>query len=146
QVADHGELHALASKLPFREYRVSEFLNKQPVVADRYDVLTVLHCLKVAGDLAAAVAVDLDRSTPAAIPHQQPGRLAAHEARVPTRIAPHVVLVQPVADQGLTYLAAGGMYARRPDAPAPSVSGTPGVQIDVGDPAQLADEPHWDVE
>jgi muconolactone delta-isomerase len=26
QMADHGELHALASKLPFREYRTAELL------------------------------------------------------------------------------------------------------------------------
>jgi hypothetical protein len=81
QMADHGELHALASKLPLREYRTAEFLNRQPVVADRFDVMTVVQRLQVAGELAAAVAVDLDQSMPVTIELQQPGGLAAYEAR-----------------------------------------------------------------
>ena len=80
QMADHGELHALASKLPFREYRTAEFLNRQPVVADRFDVMTVVQRLQVAGELAAAVAVDLDQSMSVTIELQQPGGLAAYEA------------------------------------------------------------------
>jgi len=111
-MADHGDLHALASKLPFREYRTAEFLNRQPIVADRFDVMTVVHRLQVAGELAAAVAVDLDRSTPATIERQQPGRLAAHEARAAAAsIDPHAALVQQVTDSGHARQVADGMLA-----------------------------------
>jgi hypothetical protein len=116
QMADHGDLHALASRLPFREYRTAEFLNRQPVVADRFDVMTVVHRLTVAGELAASVAVDLDRSTPATIERQQPGRLAAHEARVGSaRIDPQAALVHQVADSEHAQEVADGMLATSRD-------------------------------
>ncbi len=110
KMADHGELHALADKLPFREYRIAAFLNRQPVAADRFDVMTVVQRLQDAGEIAAAVAVDLDRSTPPTVEHQQPGRLAAYEARAGAgRIDPHSSLVQRVTDSGLAQQVADGM-------------------------------------
>lgn len=63
QMADHGELHAgLQAVLPGVPHR--GVLNRQPAVADRFDVMTVVQRLQVAGELAAAVAVDLDQSMP----------------------------------------------------------------------------------
>jgi hypothetical protein len=122
QMADHGELHALASKLPFREYRTAEFLNRQPVVADRFDVMTVVQRLQVAGELAAAVAVDLDQSMPVTIELQQPGGLAAYEARAAAaRIDPHAALVQQVTDSGYARQVADGMHAEISEA-APLIS------------------------
>jgi hypothetical protein len=117
QMADHGELHALASNLPFREYRTAAFLNRQPIVADRFDVMTVVHRLQVAGELAAAVAVDLDRSTPPTVEHQQPGRLAAYEARASSALVdPHAALVLHVADRGNAQEIADGVRTANRDA------------------------------
>jgi hypothetical protein len=111
-----------ASKLPFREYRTAEFLNRQPVVADRFDVMTVVQRLQVAGELAAAVAVDLDQSMPVTIELQQPGGLAAYEARAAAaRIDPHAALVQQVTDSGYARQVADGMHAEISEA-APLIS------------------------
>jgi hypothetical protein len=135
QMADHGELHALASKLPFREYRVTEFLTRKAVVADRFDVMTVLHRLEVAGALAAAVAVDLDRSASATVERQQPGRLAEHEARVEAaHVDPHSATVQQVANGML----GPGQEPHTPEA-APDLR--PGI-----DDAESATGPAWDIE
>jgi hypothetical protein len=46
------------------------------------------------------VAVDLDQSMPVTIELQQPGGLAAYEARAAARIDPHAALVQQVTDSG----------------------------------------------
>ena len=143
QMADHGELHALASKLPFREYRVSEFLTRKPVVADRFDVMTVLHRLEVAGELAAAVAVDLDRSASATVGRQQPGRLAAYEARVEAaQIDPHAALVQPATDIGLTQQVADGMLGAGHEPRTPNAA--PDLRA-IGDDADAASGPEWDI-
>lgn len=99
QLADQGELHALASRLPFREQRISEFLTHRPVVADRFDVLTVMDRLEDAAKLAAELAVDLDRCATATVGRPQPGLLAAHAARAgAAQIDPHAALVEHVAD------------------------------------------------
>jgi hypothetical protein len=114
-MADHGELHALASKLPFREHRIAAFLNRRPVVADRFDVMKVMDRLQDAGEMAAAVAVDLDRSTPPTVGHQQPGRLAAYAARAGSaRFDPHATLVQPI-DSGHTQQVAAAVLAANRD-------------------------------
>ena len=135
QMADHGDLHALASKLPFREYRVTEFLTRKPVVADRFDVMTVLHRLEVASELAAAVAVDLDRAASATVGRPQPGRLAAHEARLEAaQVDPHAELVQQVAN---------GMLGPGQEPHTPSAA----QELRAGiDDAQPATGPDWDIE
>ena len=135
QMADHGDLHALASKLPFREYRVTEFLTRKPVVADRFDVMTVLHRLEIASELAAAVAVDLDRAASATVGRPQPGRLAAHEARIeaaPT--GPRAALVQQVANDML----GPGQEPHTPEA-------APDLRTGIDD-AESATGPEWDIE
>jgi hypothetical protein len=135
QMADRGELHALASKLPFREYRVSEFLTRKPVVADRYDVMTVLHRLESAGQLAASLAVDLDRAASATVGRQQRGLLAAHEARVDAaRLDPHTALVQQVADEMLG-------ITQETQAPA----GETDHRADMDD-AESVSQPEWEIE
>ena len=135
QMADHGDLHALASKLPFRQYRVNELLTRKPVVADRFDVMTVLHRLEVASARAAAVAVDLDRAASATVGRHQPGRLAAHEARVENaQIDPHAALVQQVAN---------GMLGPGQDPHTPSAAQDLRAGID---DAHSATGPDWDIE
>jgi predicted nicotinamide N-methyase len=44
-MADGGEIHALAHRLPFRESRLKEFLAHRAVVADRFDVASAVERL-----------------------------------------------------------------------------------------------------
>ena len=84
--------------------------------------MTVVQRLQVAGELAAAVAVDLDQSMPVTIELQQPGGLAAYEARAAAaRIDPHAALVQQVTDSGYARKVADGMHAEISEA-APLIS------------------------
>lgn len=92
-LADHGELQSLATRLPFRETRLHEFTAHRSVVADREDVAIAAECLTTAATLAASAALDLDRATASTVGRDQPGLVAAHEARVAPTRDPHAALV-----------------------------------------------------
>jgi len=99
QLADHGELHALAARLPFREQRVEEFLNRRAVVADRFDVVTVMDRLGDAAKFASELATTLNRAGGPTISTSQPGLVAANADRAAAaRPDPHAALVQQVRD------------------------------------------------
>ena len=88
QLADHGDLHALATRLPFREgnldpflARRAAFLSRRAVVADRFDVVSIMDRLGDAAKLAAELATALDQAGGPPSRPLQPDLLAAHAAR-----------------------------------------------------------------
>lgn len=100
QLADHGELHALADRLPFREQRVEQFLSRHAVVADRFDVVTVMDKLGDAAKLGAGVATSLNHARGPGSPELQPDLAAANAARAtPVRADPHAALVAQVGEK-----------------------------------------------
>lgn len=129
QLADRGDLHALASNLNFREDRLEQFLARQAVVADRLDLEPVTRRLGDAADLAGSLAMQLDRAP-------RPGR-PAHPALVhpratraaATRVDPHAALSQQVSEVMQT--------AGREDHLA-----DPPLALDVSDER---DAPEWDI-
>lgn len=134
QLADHGELHAVASRLPFREDRLSEFLANRAVVADRFDVAAVLDRLTDAGKLAAEVAIDLDRAAGGVADRDRPGVLADHQARVErSRRDPHAALIGDIV---------AGMEAAPRD-PFDGVEAA-GVRQEMGE--EIESGPDFDVE
>ncbi len=136
QLADHSELHALASRLPFREQRVSEFLTHRPVVADRFDVVTIVDRLDDAAKLAAELAVELDRAASRTVGRAQPGAIAAREARLQrSPLDPHAALVNNiVAGMGGPEPGAAELSAPEPDPRSPEID----AEADTG--------PAWDIE
>lgn len=99
RLADHGELYALAARLPFREQRVEQFLNRRAVVGDRFDVVTVMDRLGDAAKLAAELATTLDQASGSTISTCQPDLVAANADRAAVaRPGPRAALVQQVSD------------------------------------------------
>jgi hypothetical protein len=97
QLADHGELHALADRLPFREQRLDQFLNRHAVVADRFDVVNVMDRLGDAAKIGAEVATELNHARGPVGPELQPDLAAANAARtLPAQADPHAALVTQV--------------------------------------------------
>ena len=100
QLADHGDLHALATRLPFREERLKPFLAKSGVVADRFDVAPIIDRLGDAAKLAAELATTLDRARGAKGRPSQLGLLAANAARAAeSRPDPYSPLTERVRDE-----------------------------------------------
>ena len=98
-LADHGDLHALATRLPFREERLQPFLAKRAVVADRFDVAPVMDRLGDAAKLAAELATTLERAVGTSWQHSQPGLTAANAARAAeSRPDPQSALTERVRD------------------------------------------------
>lgn len=93
QLADHGELHAVATRLPFREQRLEQFLTHRAVVADRFDVVTVMDRLGDAAKLAAELATTLNQAGGPRITPPQPGLAAANAERAAVRPDPRAALV-----------------------------------------------------
>jgi len=81
-LADAGDLHALASRLPFGPDRLPQFLTHRPVIADRFDLDHTILSLTRAGDRSAELAVALHQAL--GIETAQPGLLAAHTDRAHT--------------------------------------------------------------
>lgn len=97
QLADRGELHAIADRLPFREQRLDQFLQRRAVVADRFDVVTVMDRLGDAGKLAAELATTLTHAAGPQVGGAQPDLQAANaELAAQIRPDPHAALVQQV--------------------------------------------------
>ena len=80
-LADRGDLHALAHRLPHRDDRTPEFLGHTPVVADRDDVEPARRALIIAAGHTAEVAVELHCNAGGG---DQPGLIDAHVARART--------------------------------------------------------------
>ena len=99
-LADYGELHSLATRLPFRQNRLREFTANRTIVADREDVAMAVDRLSAARSFAATVAVGLDRATSSTIGREQPGLVAAHETWLTPSRDPHTFRVAP-SDLGL---------------------------------------------
>lgn len=135
QLADHGDLHALATRLPFREQRLDQFLARRAVVADRFDVVAIMDRLGDAAKLAAELATTLDQAGGPASRPLQPDLLAAHAARaaqLPPQ--PHGPLAEHVRDR---------MQPAEPAA-AEAVALAPELVVDVDDDYQAA--PDGDIE
>ena len=78
-LAAAGDLHALASRLPFGPDRLPQFLTHRPVIADRFDLDQAILHLTRAGDRSAELAIALHQTL--GIQTAQPGLLAAHTDR-----------------------------------------------------------------
>lgn len=99
QLADHGDLHALATRLPFREQRLDQFMARRAVIADRFDVVSIMDRLGDAAKLAAELATTLDQAGGPVGRPLQPDLLAAHAARAAQLPAnPHGPLAEHVRD------------------------------------------------
>lgn len=99
KLADHGELHALANRLPFREQRLDQFLHHRAVVADRFDIVTVMDRLGDAAKLGAEVATTLTYATGPHDRSTQPHLTAANAVRAGAHQAdPHAALLAQVRD------------------------------------------------
>ena len=139
QLADHGELHALADRLPFREQRLDQFLNRRAVVADRFDVVTVMDRLGDAAKLGAEVATGLNHARGPASPELQPDLAAANAARaVPTRADPHAALVAHVRDGMRTPTEAEIVHERPNELHVDDLSASYEIEPAAG--------PEWDVD
>ncbi len=138
QLANHGDLHALATRLPFREQRLDQFLARRAVVADRFDVVAIMDRLGDAAKLAAELATSLDQAGGPTSRPMQPDLLAAHAARAAQLpLEPHGPLAQHIRDG---------------KGPAPAELGTgeavatpAQLRVDVED-ADYQAESDWDIE
>ena len=74
ELADRGELHALASQLPFSHLRLDEHLHNRPVIARRPDLAGAAEVLAQAAGLTACLALDLTHAAGGAM--SQDGRTA----------------------------------------------------------------------
>jgi hypothetical protein len=140
QLADHGDLHALATRLPFREQRLDQFIARRAVIADRFDVVSIMDRLGDAAKLAAELATTLDRAGGPVDRPLQPDLLAAHAARAAQLPPdPHGPLAEHVRDgmQGACGADPGMLEVSAP--PAEVLRG------DVDD-ADYQSAPDWDVE
>lgn len=72
--AERGDLHALASRLPYRHDRMADHLNNRPVLARRDDLANTGEELALAAGLSACLAVDVTNTTGA---HPAPDGLVA---------------------------------------------------------------------
>jgi hypothetical protein len=98
-LADRGELRAIADRLPFREHRLDQFLQRRAVVADRFDVVTVMDRLGDAGKLAAELATTLTHATGPHIGQRQPHLQDANAVLAAETLPdPHAALVQQARD------------------------------------------------
>lgn len=138
QLADHGDLHALATRLPFREQRLDHFLARRAVIADRFDVVAIMDRLGDAAKLAAELATSLDQAGGPTSRPMQPDLLAAHAARaaqLPPE--PNGPLAQHIRD---------GMGPAPAELAAGEAVASPAqLQVDVED-ADYQAEPDWDLE
>jgi len=136
QLADHGDLHALATRLPFREQRLDQFLARHAVIADRFDVVSIMDRLGDAAKLAAELATSLDQAGGPASRPMQPDLLAAHAARaaqLPPE--PHGHLAQHLRD---------GM--RPAQAELAAGEGVPAELVADVEDADYQAVPDWDIE
>jgi len=138
QLADHGDLHALAPRLPFREQRLEQFLARRAVIADRFDVVSIMDRLGDAAKLAAELATTLNQAGGPASRPMQPDLLAAHAARaaqLPPE--PHGPLAQHLRD---------GMRPPPAELAAGEAVTIPAeLRVDVED-ADYQAAPDWDIE
>jgi hypothetical protein len=82
RLADAGELHAFAHRLPFRDERLDQHLHHQAVVSDRSDLTDVTRAITAAGDHSAELTVALHHAHAGS--HGQPGLIATHAERART--------------------------------------------------------------
>lgn len=82
RMADAGDLHALATRLPYRADRLDQHLHRRPIIADRRDLADLTRTLTSAGDHSAELAVALYQTRAGA--GDQPGLIAAHAERART--------------------------------------------------------------
>ena len=64
QLADHGDLHALAKRLPYRDRHLTEHLSNRAVIADRHDLDAIRDRLEQAARLARETVETLTHPNP----------------------------------------------------------------------------------
>jgi hypothetical protein len=125
--------------LPFREQRLDQFLNRRAVVADRFDVVTVMDRLGDAAKLGAELATGLNHARGHAGPELQPDLAAVNAARaVPVQADPHAALVAQVRDGASTPTKAEIVHERHNELHADDLAASHGIDPPGG--------PDWDVD